>query len=227
MKIRLVSSFFIIIGVAIGIILSLQVRANPVRFGTSPVDQLETRRALLATFTLQQEDLKKKLTAVDEKLHEAESIIAKRSSPQTLQILKHLKHLTGFDEVAGNGIRMILNDNINVTRVDFSSVNENFVQATDLRDMVNALFLKDAKAVAINGKRVLPLTPIQSIFDNILIGNFKISSPFVVEAIGNVDALKDAIQSIQKRKIRIFVDTDVTMRIESAESSKSVQFISL
>ena len=72
-----------------------------------------------------------------------------------------------------------------MNRGDFSAADENFVQAAYLRDLVNALFLKDASAVSVNGKRALPLTPIQSAFDTILIQNVQVYSPFTIEAVGS------------------------------------------
>ena len=143
--------------------------------------------------------------------------------------LKRLEHLTGLDEIKGIGVRITLSDNSSVNRVDFSSLNEYFVQATDLRDLVNALFLKDATAVAINGKRILPLTTIQAVFDSILVGNIQISSPFVVEAVGTPAGLQDALQQIQERKIQIFVDPNVNLTIPPLEMAnvRAAQYMSL
>jgi len=199
MRYRLVAILFVIIGVAIGVILSLQVRANPVKSGSSTVNELEIQKNLLTTFSLEQQSLKKELDA------------------------------TGLDEIKGIGVRITLSDNSSVNRVDFSSLNEYFVQATDLRDLVNALFLKDATAVAINGKRILPLTTIQAVFDSILVGNIQISSPFVVEAVGTPAGLQDALQQIQERKIQIFVDPNVNLTIPPLEMAnvRAAQYMSL
>lgn len=227
MKPRLIDLFFILIGVAIGIILSLQIQAKPVRLGSFPLDQLEVQKSLLKTFSLEGDDLKKKLSAIKLKLNEAQAIIAKRSSRQTVETLVHLRDMAGLTPVSGNGIQINMIDSPSVTRVDFSSVNEDFVQATDLRDLMNGLFLKEARAVAINGKRVLPLTPIQSVFDSILVDNFQITSPFTIEAIGNPEALKDALQHVKKRKIQMFVDSNVHLTIGSVQNVRSPKFISL
>lgn len=227
MRFRLLDIVFIAIGVAIGIILSLQIRANPVKSGGTPLEQFEVKRSLLTSFALEQENLKKQLAATEEKRKEAQIIIERRSSKETRRTLERLKQITGFQTEEGEGIQIILNDNSAVTRIDFSSINENFVQATDLRDLVNALFLKDARAVSINDKRIIPLTPIQSAFDSVIIRNFQITPPFVIEAIGRPVALQEAISSIKNSKIQIFIDTALNITVPPLESGRSFKFISL
>lgn len=227
MQIRLINTIFVLIGLVVGVILSLQIRANPVKNGSSAVDQLDTQKALFETFTMEQDDLKRKLEVVEQKVKDAKDVIAKRSSRQTVQMLDHLKSLTGFDTVTGEGIRITLNDNPTATRVDFSSVGEDFVQATDLRDLINGLFVQDAKAISINGKRITPLTPVDAVFDSILIDNLQISPPFVIEAVGNPDALRESINYMKKRKLLIYIDSRIPVTIHPLDKNRSVKYMSL
>ncbi|MBI2638542.1 DUF881 domain-containing protein [Candidatus Peregrinibacteria bacterium] len=227
MKTRFFNLFFIFIGIIIGIILSLQIRAQPVGTGSSPEKQLAIQKSLLNSFLTEQESLKKKLLSIEEKLSSAKEIMEKRSSRETQKTLSRLKRLTGFDAVSEEGIRITLSDNPSVSRVDFSALNENFVQASDLRDLVNVLFLQDAKAISINEKRILPFTSIQPVFDSILVGNFQIGSPFVISVVGNPDALQEAVKVLHKRKIQIFVDTPQTITVASADNPRSLKFLSL
>lgn len=228
MKIRFIDLFFIIIGISVGVILSLQIRSKPVRFGSSQIDQMEVQKDLLETFSLEQDELRKELDAIQIKLSEAKDIIEKRSSKQTLKTINHLKELTGLTSVSESGIRITITDNPSVTRINFSSLSEDFIQTTDLRDLVNTLFLKDAKAISINGKRVMPLTPLTSVFDTILIDNIQITPPFVIEAIGNEEELQSALQYLnKKRKIQIFVDTVPDLTINPLQTMRPVKFLSL
>lgn len=227
MRIRLIDFSFIFIGVVAGIILSLQIQAKPVFTGSFPLDQLKTQKSLISTFALEQESLKKKLEEIKEKHSSLQKTLEKYSSKKTLQTLDRLKQTVGLTEITGEGIRISLNDNPSVSRFDFSGINENFVQAADIRDLVNALFLKDAVAVAVNGKRISPLTSIQSVFDSILIGNFQTAPPFIFEAVGNSEALAEAKHILEKRKIQIFADYSVLLRIPALESVRQVKFISL
>lgn len=222
-----ISILFVFIGIAIGIILSLQIRADPISVGSSTIEQLETQKALLSTFSVEQEELKRESAVVNEKIQVSKSTIEKRVSAKTLKELNRLKDISGFNLVSGNGIRITLNDNSTVNRFGFSPTNENFVQASDLRDLVNALFLQGAQAIAINGKRITPLTTIQPVFDTILIDNLQVIAPFSVEAIGHADTLVAAVESIKQRKIQFFVDKDINLNVPSLNAMRSLKFLSV
>lgn len=227
MKLRFIDIIFIFIGVSIGIIVSLQLRAQPPQVGSSAQDQLSIQKSLLASFSLEQEDLKKQIKNFDEKLSNAKEIIKNRSSRATVNKIEHLKSLTQMESVEGEGVRITLNDNPSVSRLDFSAIDENFIQASDLRDLINALYLKGAKAISINQKRISPLTPIQSVFDSMLLGNFQISPPFVVEAVGNADALINAASYLQQKKIHAFFEKVNSLEVKASEGSKPIKYVSL
>lgn len=216
---------FIIIGVAVGIILSLQIRANPVGYGSYPFGRLEAQKEILRAFSVEQEELKNKLDNLQIDMDKANAIIESRSSRSLLTELNRLKTLTGYSEAAGAGVRITLADNAQAVRSDFTAANENFVQATDLRDLVNALFLKDASAIAINGKRITSLTLIQPVFDSVFIGNFQTLSPFIVEAIGEPEALKEAVQAVKRKRIRVFTDEISTLRVPALEEVKTFDYL--
>ena len=227
MRHKVIISIFILIGVAIGIILSLQIRTRPPEIGSFPLDQLTAQKAMLDTFSIEQQDLKMKLEAVESALKTTRAAFDANSSKKTLKTLTDLKNLTGFDLAQGTGIRITLGDNPAASRVDFSTIDENFVQASDLRDLANTLFLKDALAVAINGKRITPLTPIQSLFDSILIDNLQTTPPFVIEAIGNPVALEAGIHTFNKRKLTLYIDVKPVLALPSLDALHKLTFTSL
>ena len=70
-----------------------------------------------------------------------------------------------------------------------------------------------------------PFVSIQSVFDSILIGNYQISPPFVIEAIGNTEALLEAVRQFNKRKIQLFIDEAVQLDIKNRETVPSLQFL--
>lgn len=226
-RISLLGVVFIVIGVVIGTILSLQIRADPVGKRSFPLDQIEVRRSLLEAFSLEQQGLREQLAEMEEKKNEAKTVIEQRSSRQTVQILEKLRNTTGFSSVEGEGVRVTLKDNLDAPRVEFAPQNAQFVQASDLRDLVNALYLQNAQAMVINGKRITPLTPIHPIFDSILVGNVQMNTPFVVEAIGHPDTIKAAVAVLENRKIRAYVDTPVLLALPPLESMRSFKFLTL
>lgn len=228
MGIKSINIAFIFIGVSIGIILSLQIRANPVKNISSPIEQLELQKSLFSAFLDKQNELKKALNSAEAKLKETQDAIAKRTSKKNTLYLARLKERIGLNEIKGEGVRIVLSDNSSVARLNFSAINEYFVQAVDLRDLVNALFVKDAHAIAINSKRIIPLMPIQPVFDSILVDNFQTVSPFTVEAIGNSEALKEAVYEIaKKRKIQIFIENPAYIRLPAVDGLRSPKIMSL
>jgi len=227
MKKQVVTPLFIGIGLLVGIIFSLQFRAKPIGSGSFPLERLEIQKELLTEYSVEQQELKQRIEEADEKLQEARALIERQTSPQTLNELDRLRAAAGFTAVEGSGIRVKLSDNPGVSRRGFSSVNENFVQASDVRDLVNSLFLKDARAVSINGNRVMPLTSIQPVADNLLVGNFFEIAPFVIEAVGDPDALEEAVETIRSRKIRVFADVVDSLKLEPVESRRTLKFLKL
>lgn len=224
---KIIIAIFIAIGVVVGIILSLQIRTRPPEVGSFPLDQLTAQKDMLESFSIEQKDLKTKLATVESKLKIMQEALDANSSKKTIQMLTMLKGLTGFDTATGTGIRITLQDNVAASRVDFSAINENFVQASDLRDLVNTLFLKDAQAIAINGKRITPLTPIQSLFDTILIDNFQTTPPFVIEAIGNPVALEAGVAAFNKRKLNLYIDVRPALTLPPIDVLRPLKFTSL
>lgn len=226
-RISFLGVVFIVIGVVIGTILSLQIRADPVGRQSFPLDQLEVRRGLLETFSVEQQELRQELAELSAKRDEAKVQIEQRSSRQMVKTLEDLRQKTGFSPISGDGIRITLADNLDTPRSGFVSLTEQFVQASDIRDLVNALYLQNAKAIAVNGKRVAPLTPIHPIFDSILVGSAQMNPPFVVEVIGHPETLQGALAALEKRKIRVYVDTPVSLTLPGLESIRSFKFLSL
>lgn len=227
MKIKFIDIIFVFIGIFIGVVLALQIRTQPVRIGSFPLDQYETQRSLLSSFSAEQEQLKESLSIIENKLYEAKKALELRTSRQTLELLDNLKKLTGFNPVKGEGIKIIINDNPNVSRVDFSATNEYFVQAPDLRDLVNILYLNEANAIAINGKRISPLTPIRSIFDSIFLENVQINPPFIIEAVGVPGSLETALFSFRERKIQMSMIRLDNLTIGPRESLRPFKYLSL
>ena len=226
MRTRLVEVSFVSIGLVIGVILALQIGTTPVYVGSYPLDQIEVQKQLLTTFSTEQEQLKRRLEDVQARRDEVRAIIERHSSPQLVEELGELKSYAGFDTVSGHGVRITLNDKA-IDRINYTSLNQYFVQAADLRDLTNALFLQDAQAISINGRRVLPLTAVQSAFDTIFVGNLQISAPFVVEAVGNPEALKYALTLLPKKEISIYTEDVSELTIAPQETLRPLNYLSL
>jgi uncharacterized protein YlxW (UPF0749 family) len=83
----------------------------------------------------------------------------------------------------------------------------------DVRSVVNQLWASGAEAVAVNGIRLTPTSAIRFAGDAVLVDFQPIASPYVVDAIGNADAL-----------ITGFAASDVASRYQTLASARGIGF---
>ena len=136
-------------------------------------------------------DLKTKYEEIDEKIAETENKINEyktelsnnADSSQLLQNeIAEAEDYLGYTTLVGEGIEVILSDA------------EDSVQYFDLLRLVNTLKEAEAEAISINDERIVNKTEITLVGTSIiLVGDRKISEPYVVKAIGNKKYLESAI----------------------------------
>lgn len=141
----------------------------------------------LASWKDKYEDLDEKVQESKQTLNEYKD--RKASNQETSELvqkeLEQAKQLVGSTDVKGDGIVVTLKDN-----------SEMYIYHDDLIELVNELRLAGAEAISINDKRVVNMTDIVSITDNvILINSERITSPYVVKAIGDQKYLESALNT--------------------------------
>lgn len=92
--------------------------------------------------------------------------------------LNRLKLITGTSEVSGPGITLTLNSP---------------VSATELQDMVNELKNSGAKAIALNGQRLIVSSAIVGTEAGIAVDGILLARPFVFAVLGDSDTLRVAL----------------------------------
>ncbi len=97
----------------------------------------------------------------------------------------------GLAEVHGPGVEVVLADAKDVAQG--ADPNDYLIHDTDIAAVVNALFVGGAEAVSVNGERVVATTPIRCAGTTILVNSTRLGSPYVVTAIGESDALQQAL----------------------------------
>jgi len=99
------------------------------------------------------------------------------------QELKETNILLGLTDVTGSGIEIVLSDN-----------SEKDIDAYDLLELINELRLAGAEAISINGERIIAMSEIVDInYSFIVINGNRISSPYIVKAIGNQTYLESGL----------------------------------
>ena len=131
------------------------------------------------------DDVESKLTETENKIEEYKK--QTESEEDTTKILedelKEAKMYLGYTDVVGPGIVITLSDN---TRS---------IESYDLINVVNELKLAGAEAISINDNRVVSTTEIVDIVSRYIMinGKQRISSPYIIKAIGEQKYLESGI----------------------------------
>ena len=124
--------------------------------------------------------------------------------------LEQQKNLLGLTDVTGEGVIITLTDK-----------NEGTYTSDRLRYLVDELKYAGAEAISINDNRVINLTDIVTINDSFIVmyGNVRISSPYVIKAIGDTTYLLSTLNM----KNSGFVDLMKAENLQvSVEQSKNI-----
>jgi uncharacterized protein YlxW (UPF0749 family) len=144
----------------------------------SLVQQVQDRRAALAGARTELRDLRRNLARSARTRADLESQVA-----DVDQRVRRLAAATGDGAVTGPGVQITVDD-----RPD-ARTQRQVVLDEDLQRLVNGLWVAGAEAVAINGERLTGLSAIRGAGEAITVNFRSLRRPYVVEAIGDPDAL--------------------------------------
>lgn len=164
---------------------------------------------ITAIETMRESELKLELSSWNDKYNQLytryEEVVSKIeeyknesvSDQKTAQLLEaeleQLNELLGKTNVVGQGIVIQLIDNEGNKLSEDATVYA--ITQENLLRVINELFAAGAEAISINGNRIISTSAIYTIGTDIMKinnGN-KISSPYVINAIGNPDYLKSSV----------------------------------
>lgn len=147
----------------------------------------------IAALKQEHEDLKEKYEQAQEVVEEyktnASTNDALISSLSTE--LAYATTLAGLKDVKGQGITINVFDSTN----DSSDLNvaAGLVHDTDITAILTELKAAGAEAISVNGQRIIATTAIRCVGPTIQINSVKVSSPFIINAIGDAQYLESAI----------------------------------
>ncbi len=103
----------------------------------------------------------------------------------------------GLTEVAGPGLTVTLDDAPESVRDSVSEEDERetIVHQQDIQAVVNAMWAGGAEAMTLQGQRVVSTTGIKCVGNTVLLHGVTYSPPYVVSAIGDVDGMRESIDS--------------------------------
>ncbi|PQV63773.1 putative conserved protein YlxW, UPF0749 family [Abditibacterium utsteinense] len=144
--------------------------------------------------------LNAQLTDAIGKLKKGNSLTATQVAALNSQI-KDLQTVAGLTPISGPGVRLTLSDNPNaaqVTNTETVAPGWGMVHDYDLLQIVNELRSAKADAIAIKGPggrtfRITSYTPIRCVGPVIYINWEPVAAPFTVEAVGDAETMKSAL----------------------------------
>jgi len=183
-----------IVGIVLGVVLSLKLNSNLPRI-ISPIVSFVALNDMESKLTEEQAALKKQISDTDSQIDKLnEQVRQKQSDLKGLvDEVESLKSQVGLTAVSGKGIEVFLNDS------DQYRDNPNAIaHASDMRDLVNYLWFNGAQAISIKGaggieERIGPTTSIDCIVNTVLVNNTKMVPPFIIKVLGDREKMVSAI----------------------------------
>ena len=169
---------------ALGFLIAVQFQSQPPRARYSTQERpplVETALDLSA----RQAALKDAIVALRAQVQQLENGVAEDDATVAglNDQLVQVRVAAGLVELSGPGVALQLDDAHGPLPPDAGAADYR-VQAEDLRDLLAALWLSGAEAVAINGERTTVTTAITDIGGTVLVNSAYLAPPYVVTAIG-------------------------------------------
>ena len=188
-KIITLRSLIAVLCLALGILISIQVKSLPER-ATNPVAPYVSLKETKEELYEEQAQLKREIESLHKDIELAQAASEDSVlSPAEKVDLQDKKAKAGLAKLNGPGVIIVLNDSKSNIVSD-----ETIVHASDLRDIVNLLWNAGAEAITINGQRVVQSTAIDCIVNTVLVNNIRLSTPFQIEAIGPKENLLSTLR---------------------------------
>lgn len=148
---------------------------------------VRAERADVEALTLRAAELQAEITRLSEGLDDA-------AVEQARQGVRRLEDPAGLRPRLGPGVRVTLSDSPPEVR-DVSEQPPSLlvVHQQDIQAVVNALWRGGASAMTIQGQRVVTTTGIKCEGNSVLLHGVPYAQPYVIEAIGDQDALEAAL----------------------------------
>ena len=179
--------------ITIGIMCTVLLYVMLVQFKTveeTDITEIENMREAelrteVANWKTKYEDVSKKYEETTKTIREYEDKITNNQEASELlqEELERANMLLGKTDVQGEGIVITLSDN-----------RERKIEIYDILQLINELKLAGAEAISINDERIIATTDIKEVNSMyIVVDGKRITSPYVVKAIGNQTYLESGL----------------------------------
>ncbi len=191
MRIRPFHIALALVGLVMGILLSVQFRVTKETMRTPQISRVQVMASKVSEARAERD---KKQDQVNRMRADLDKIAGGAELGPLREDLKSARIEAGLTEVSGPGIEVTLNDS-NAPVKPGENPNLYVLHDEDILRVLNELRAAGAEALAINGQRVLAATEIRCTGPTILINrNQRLTPPFVISAIGNQDNMINSLK---------------------------------
>lgn len=204
---------FMVLLLLFGTFLMIQIRE-----GISMQEQFSSSRQKHDAYLLQLDDLKSE----NDKLKEQNTLLASQKDALTESVLNEqgyselaaslagIRDLAGLTVIDGPGVTITLSDS---TITDTTDVNQSsLIHSQDVQYFVDLLKTAGAKAIAINGERIVCTTSIICTGPTIRVNNSRYPVPFVITAVCDPNTTYDILQNDSHVIFRISEGVEIVFK---------------
>ncbi len=191
MKMRSYYWILLMFGVVMGFMLAIQFRITRDMQSTPNLDRPIALTQELDEARNSRDQLQAK---VDELRNQLDSAVTGPELSRLKKELEEARQEAGMKEVQGAGVEVTLNDS---NKVLLPGENPNFyvLHDGDVLRVLNELKAAGAKAISLNGQRIISTTEVRCIGPTILVNkNQRISPPFIISAVGDPETLSSSLK---------------------------------
>jgi uncharacterized protein YlxW (UPF0749 family) len=179
------------ISIIIGFMLTIQFRSNQPTFATERQDTFQLRQNVQKEMERHQK-LLNDISKYEKLLGEYETSMEEGDGPSVVEEeLARIKKENGFADMTGPGITITIEDNPSAPGEDKL---QSPVIDQDLTDLTSLLFANGAKAISINGNRLIVDSAIRVVGEGIQVDTKPINMPYVVKVVGDPQSLEAALR---------------------------------
>lgn len=178
-------------GMIAGLLLSWQFHTEVPVESSFATDSVHARDDLIKKFLDEQSYLQSRIVSLRKQIEKDQDKIEIQTESINLEFLESLKKDVGLTEVSGVGLEITLNDS--PLALKEGATDQDRVQASDIRDIVNILNAASAEAISVNDQRVVANSPISAVGTTILINNSHVAPPFNILVVGDPDLILERL----------------------------------
>lgn len=228
MRLRSFHGAMILIGVILGVLLSLQFRL------TMDIQQNESARRT-KDLSIQVVQMKKEQEALKAQVVRMRSELDRLSAgplvPNMKEEMERYEVLAGVTGLTGSGVEVTLTDSSSPLKTG-ENPNLYIVHDEDILNVVNELKAAGAEAISINGQRLVATTEISCNGPTIRVNNKPLAPAFVIHAIGDPETLERSlkikggmVETLQFYGIQVFIKKLTQVTVPAYTGSLKYEYV--